>query len=272
MSRTSPASHGRDLRVSWSAAETERDTLIVVNSLADEIAFKLERQILAGELAPGQKLYQQELCDRFDVSRTPIREAFHKLHALGLIELLPNRGARVRVPTRRELEEVFDLRAELEAYATELACKLAGHDLDAALNRSIDRVREMSNSVDEQFADDPGLNARMSGAIRDFHQTIQKAAGNQRLIEIVGHLERAYLGDFCCHVLMKPATRESLHINEHVGIRDAIVSRNGPAAKELMRAHIRHAKDALLQYLDDRDFWNRTKKTKAGRKKRDGAG
>lgn len=244
-------------------------TGLKASSLADEIAFKIEQQILAGEMLPGQKLQQQDLCDRFGVSRTPVREALHKLQALRLIDLLPNRGARVRVPTRREIEEVFDVRAELEAYAAELACSEANAGLDRELNESIEHVRKAANEGGESVAHDPTLNAEVASSIRGFHQTIQRAAGNRRLMEIVGHLERLFLGDFCCHVLLKPEMREILHVNEHVGIRDAIVARNGPAARELMRAHVRHAKDVLLQYLDERDFWNATPKARGQSRKSD---
>src|SRR4051794_27444888 len=101
-------------------------------SLADEIAFRLERGILEGEFPPGTHLFQDELCSRFGVSRTPVREALRKLQAQHLLVLTPNKGATVRVPTRVDLEEIYAVRAELEGFAAELA---AAHVTDEMLER-----------------------------------------------------------------------------------------------------------------------------------------
>ena len=95
--------------------------LIGTTSLADEIAFRLQRKILNGEYPPGSRLVQDELCQLFGVSRTPIREALRKLQAQRLVEVIPNRGAKVRVFDKNELVEVYTIRAELEAYGCELA-------------------------------------------------------------------------------------------------------------------------------------------------------
>jgi DNA-binding GntR family transcriptional regulator len=88
---------------------------------ADEIALILEEAIVSGELEPGQVLRQEELSERFDVSRTPVREALRRLAALGLVSFVPNRGVRVRTITAQELREAFLVRAELESLATEIA-------------------------------------------------------------------------------------------------------------------------------------------------------
>src|SRR3954452_5022157 len=88
---------------------------------ADELALELEQAIVRGELAPGQVLRQEELSERYGVSRTPVREALRRLAALGLVSFEPNRGVRVRTLSRDELREAFLVRAELESLATELA-------------------------------------------------------------------------------------------------------------------------------------------------------
>src|SRR6188768_1788040 len=82
---------------------------------ADEIALVLEEEIVSGELEPGQVLRQEEVSERFDVSRTPVREALRRLAALGLVSFVPNRG----------------VRAELESLATEIATpKFTDAELD----------------------------------------------------------------------------------------------------------------------------------------------
>ena len=74
---------------------------ITITSLADEIAFRIQSAILAGEHPPGTRLLQDELCERFGVSRTPVREALRKLQAKHLVVLVPNKGATVRAPSRK---------------------------------------------------------------------------------------------------------------------------------------------------------------------------
>ena len=80
---------------------------ITLTSLVDEIAYRLEAAILEGEFGPGTHLLQDELCARFGVSRTPVREALRKLQAQHLVVLVPNKGATVRFPSRSELSDVY---------------------------------------------------------------------------------------------------------------------------------------------------------------------
>ena len=99
---------------------------------ADEIALVIEQSIVSGELLPGTVLRQEQLSERFAVSRTPVREALRRLAALGLVSFEPNRGVRVRTLSREELREAFLVRAELESLATELAApRMTEADLDA---------------------------------------------------------------------------------------------------------------------------------------------
>ena len=91
----------------------------------------LRELILAGSLAAGAKLGETELANRLDVSRTPVREALSRLAAEGLVEIVPNRGARVAKWSDHDLEQIFELRLRLEPYAVGLAVpRLTNADLD----------------------------------------------------------------------------------------------------------------------------------------------
>jgi DNA-binding GntR family transcriptional regulator len=78
------------------AIECYRWPVPVLTTKADEVARTLEDEIVSGAIPPGQVLRQEHVCERFNVSRTPVREALQRLEALGLVTALPNRGARVR--------------------------------------------------------------------------------------------------------------------------------------------------------------------------------
>ena len=92
-----------------------------LSTKADDIARELEDEIVSGHIPPSTVLRQETLSERFEVSRTPVREALRRLAALGLVSFEPNRGVRVRSISADELREAFLVRAELESLATEVA-------------------------------------------------------------------------------------------------------------------------------------------------------
>src|SRR5260221_12306639 len=101
-----------------------------LSTKADDIALSLEDDIVSGRIEAGSVLRQEQLSERFGVSRTPVREALRRLSALGLVSFVPNRGVRVRTVSHDELHEAFLVRAELEALVTELAAqKMTPEDL-----------------------------------------------------------------------------------------------------------------------------------------------
>jgi DNA-binding GntR family transcriptional regulator len=103
-----------------------------VSPLVDRLAGAIQTRVLSGDVPVGTRLRQEALAEEFGVSRTPVREALRKLQSTGLVELLPNRGAVVRGPSAREIREAYEVRAELEGLAAELA---AGRISDADLLR-----------------------------------------------------------------------------------------------------------------------------------------
>src|SRR3954447_26126423 len=111
---------------------------------ADDIAVVIEEAIVSGELAPGSVLRQEQLSERFEVSRTPVREALRRLAALGLVSFEPNRGVRVRSVSPAELREAYLVRAELESLATEVATtRMTAADLEA-LDAAEDRFSALT--------------------------------------------------------------------------------------------------------------------------------
>ena len=90
------------------------DPSIVQKTTAEKIEEELKTEILTGKLRPGQRIVEQKLCDRYGISRTPIREILRHVEAEGLIETIPNRGAVVKGFTTREIDDFFLLKAPLE--------------------------------------------------------------------------------------------------------------------------------------------------------------
>jgi DNA-binding GntR family transcriptional regulator len=94
-----------------------------VVALVDELAHEIQARMMSGTIAIGSWLRQESLAADFGVSRTPVREALRKLQASGVVEVVPHPGALVRGPTVREIREAYEVRAELEGFAAELAAR-----------------------------------------------------------------------------------------------------------------------------------------------------
>src|SRR4051812_12677899 len=92
-------------------------------SLHDEILTRLRDHLVEGNLPDGSRVLERQLCEMLGISRTPLREALKVLASEGLVELLPNRGARVRQLNEHDLGELFDLMGGLESLAGRLACE-----------------------------------------------------------------------------------------------------------------------------------------------------
>jgi DNA-binding GntR family transcriptional regulator len=230
---------------------------VVASSLTNELAFRIQEDILRGELRPGMRLFQEELSERYGVSRTPLREAIHRLEAQGLVRKLSNRGVVVRRLSERELEEVYVMRAELEAFAAALAAEHA----DDALLMELDAAQAALTGAVEDATRDPSggyaaaLNDRISAGNSAFHAAIHAAAGNQRLGETIASLENAFPKDYVWRALSGEDERRTLNVDEHRRIRDALARHDVTAAREEMRAHILHAWRLLHGYLAELGFW-----------------
>jgi DNA-binding GntR family transcriptional regulator len=228
----------------------------VATSLADEIAFRLQAAIIDGEYAPGTHLQQDELCARFGVSRTPVREALRKLQAEHLVELIPNKGAMtVRPPTRSELVEVYELRAELEGYAAARAAvaideaRLAAlDDAQAVLARLVARgplTREEEASFDRAI----------TRANEAFHGVIHQAAANGRLLRCLLELQRFFPKDHVWRAVSSSAEARAIAVDEHLAVRAALAAGDAQSARRAMSSHIDHAGAVLFAHLDTHGFW-----------------
>jgi DNA-binding GntR family transcriptional regulator len=140
-------------------------------SLTSLLKGEIERLILEGEFAAGERINENALAARFGVSRGPIREACRALAELGLVELVPNRGVFIRKIGSREAEQLYDLRAGLFGLAARL---LADSITDAQLTE-LETLLVRMDAAAQSFDDYYPLNLRL-------HELILEYTGNERLI------------------------------------------------------------------------------------------
>ena len=199
----------------------------------------LRELILGGDLSPGVRLGEVELAERLGVSRTPVREALSRLAAEGIVEIQPNRGARVATWTVAELEGVFDLRSSLEpeltAYAVHQATVADLEELDELARRmlavgcpgpdqDLDALVPLNRAFHDRLvalADHPALATALAGAI---HPPI-------------------VLRNF--HAYDEAALRRSLA--HHVEIVAAIRAGDPTWARAVMTAHIHNARAVMVR-------------------------
>jgi DNA-binding GntR family transcriptional regulator len=140
-------------------------------SLTSLLKGEIERMILDGSFASGERINENALAARFGVSRGPVREACRALAELGLVELIPNRGVFIRRIDRREAEELYDVRAGLFGLAARLLARIATEEQLAQLEALLARMDAAGQALDDYYP----LNLRL-------HDLIIEFTGNERLI------------------------------------------------------------------------------------------
>jgi DNA-binding GntR family transcriptional regulator len=205
----------------------EITTPIAMRSLHDELVVALREMILNGDLEAGSRVDERALCERFGVSRTPLREALKVLATGGFVTLVPRRGARVSVLSEEELNEAFPVMAVLEALAGETACSQATDDEIAEIVELTGRMADhhRAEEIDGYF----DLNLRI-------HLAIARAARNQTLWRMQRSLDGILRrGRFQANI---SRDRWNEAMAEHVAIAEALVARDGPRTAQLLRDHI----------------------------------
>lgn len=198
----------------------------------------LRELILRGDLQPGSRLAEVDLATRLGVSRTPVRSALTQLATEGLVDIAPNRGARVVTWTIRELEDIFDLRTTLEPRAAALAAVHATTDDAGELADLARRMSEVGAPGNHRDLD------ALAELNRRFHGALAALAGNAALTNALSGAVHAPIVLRNFHTYDDDSLRRSLaHHHEIV----AAIHAGDPAwAEAVMTAHIRNARAVMI--------------------------
>jgi len=219
-------------------ADPDREDL----SLHDEILTQLRDHIVEGNIPDGDRVPERQLCEMLGISRTPLREALKVLASEGLVELLPNRGARVRQLSEHDLGELFDVMGGLEGLAGRLACE----NITDAEIAEIERLHyEMYGFY---------LHRDMHGYFRVnqlIHQKIVEASRNAALLStyanLAGRIRRVrYSANFA-----RKRERWGEAMREHETILDALRRRAGSELSDILFVHLRNKRTAAVEHLKE---------------------
>ncbi|GAA4169581.1 GntR family transcriptional regulator [Gryllotalpicola koreensis] len=218
------------------------------HALVDEIAGKIRERIMNGDIPIGAQLRQAELASDFGVSRTPIREALRQLQTGGLIEVVPNRGAVVRVPAPWEVREAYEVRAELEALAAVRAVsRISRQDL-ARLRTANQQMYDRSQGSDE--SQERALASRKENDV--FHTTIAEIAANARLARMIEEINETFPRNVSAQLLVGDERHREENYQEHLRIIEAIENGDVEAARAETRAHVVSAGEQLARWYEQR--------------------
>jgi DNA-binding GntR family transcriptional regulator len=208
------------------AAPRQLDRTSTVDALADA----LRREILDGELTPGSRLRERELCEAFGVARHSLRAALRALAAEGLVRIEPHRGARVAQLTSDDVRWLYELRAALEIEAAHLALERNGGTLPPAVHEALHAL---------ESACEGGAWSAVNEAHAALHQAIVAAADSPRIAAAHAGLSgemRLFLLALQPHV--PPAELAADHAALVRGLE-----RDGPT---VLREHLRKAAETLV--------------------------
>lgn len=193
--------------------------------------------IKSGDVMPGDRVREEEIAARINLSRTPVREALRRLEADGIIEHRPRSGAVIRQLSHSEIVELYEMRVVLERTATNLA---AQHGVAAEFNM----LQTLNEQIAKEIAD-PNAAAETN---RKFHRILYKAGRNRFLLDSARALDNSLL-------LLGPTTftdeeRIDLVVKQHQNIIDALKSRDAYAASAAAEAHLQTSLHARIKEME----------------------
>jgi len=232
--------------------------------LVSHLADRINAKIVSGEYPPGSRLRQEALAEEFSVSRTPIREALRQLEVKGVIQHTPNQGAMVRALSARDIREAYQVRAELEGLAAELAVEWITDEqierIRAAQARFAQAVEHLASMKDKkESARGPAANRPNWVEANDaFHNVILEASRNRRLSQVAQEMHVGFTRGVMMSALAMDGQRMRENVAQHDAILDAIERRDAAEARRAITHHILRSGEIMIWWLESCGYLERS--------------
>ncbi len=207
-------------------------------SLSRQAYEQLRDQILTLQRAPGELLDESELMSELTLGRTPIREALQRLSCEGLVIIRPRRGTYVANLTLTDMQQIFELRQELEGYAAALAADRATEADLLALDRALTPLDLMPEGAD---------NSECIEVDRAFHRAVAKSTHNKFLENYLGRMYNLNLRLWYFALPKLGPVRDA--VEQHRAVLNAIHCRDSHIAESAMRKHVREFQSRIKAVL-----------------------
>lgn len=205
-----------------------------------EVIFNTLREaIIVGELKPGERLMEVQLAEKMGVSRTPVREAIRKLELEGLVVMAPRKGAHVAELSIKDIVDVLEVRASLDGLATALCAERI----------TSDEIKELKHVLGQLvgYIEKGNLQGSIKKDI-EFHEIIYRSSRNDRLMQIISNLREQVMRYRVMY--LKEYSNPKELIKEHMGIFEAITSKNGESAQRSAESHIKNQETAVIKAIN----------------------
>jgi DNA-binding GntR family transcriptional regulator len=206
-------------------------------SVVDTIHARVREEILNGQHLPGSVLRQEDIANRFGVSKIPLREAFSRLQSEGFLTLRPRRGYAVREFSIEEIKEIFNLRAIIEEHGGRLSAEMR-------TPAQADHVMALSAEMSALDLGAPNYYARWTELNNRFHAAIMQASNRQHVIKMAQQMRDVLLPYVRLYSTM-PERSEEVHV-EHRQIAAAFQTGDAYLVGALSAAHCYHSRDKLV--------------------------
>lgn len=207
-------------------------------NLGNQAFEQIKQMIVRGEIPAGKRIIESELAESMGISRTPVREAVHKLGAEGFLKPLPKGGYVVRGLGISDIEETFEIRSILESFAAFLAANRHRHEEILPLE---EKIEEFQRSLDNN---DLKELARLN---TEFHELLYALSRSQRLIKMIYNLRDEIY--FLRKIILNSIDMARLSNKDHREIINAIKKRQAKKAEMLVRDHILRGKEFVINEI-----------------------
>lgn len=214
-----------------------------IKPIRDVVYEYLRTAIINGLIKPGERLVEKEYAEKFNISRTPVREALRKLEIEGLVENIPRKGDIVKGIDLKDMLEIFAIRQALEPLIVKTAIENLTQDDIVNLQEIVDKMDSSSHNNDTET---------LLNAFQAFNDILITASKMPRLSAILSQL-KDYLSRFRT-ISLSNDNRRIEAINEHKEILQAIMRGDNENVEQLVATHLASARQSLLQKMQHMDL------------------
>jgi len=220
-----------------------RQAIETQKTLRAQIVDSLKESIATGRLKPGEKISETKLSEDLGISRTPLREAIQTLEAEGFLKVIPRKGAVISDFSRKDIEDIYDIKATLEG----LAARLATENLTVSNIQKLENINGQLKTLTLKGESSVG---RFFKLHNEFHDTFLQAGNNDRLYQLNCHLMDPFKRFRLSSLAIPGRFEES--VRAHDEIIEAFKAKDAKKAEELVIKNVLEGKKALINKVESK--------------------